>query len=293
MLGYLPLWKAEEKKNLKYLKEAGWAEGGRLIACTQPRRLAVQTVSSRVAEEMDVKLGAEVGYSIRFEDVTTQVWSEICRNALSIIRIYCSGKGYGAMKPNIQEKVILTPQGDRARCSRLSGMLVHVVKACIVVRLSGVTIQVSLADHQCICLSPQFAQYYKVAFFEGVGSRRAKTKWSDFPLGFDEGFGNPKTFLTIDKGTDFSIRNSDGIRVVELGLGIRRTSYHMLAFMISTSILMVFPSKVMGTLGSRLGEVLDDIMGRADPSSTMHHLILTSLACVKTIDGLDFPFGYS
>lgn len=54
-----------------YLKEAGWAEGGRLIACTQPRRLAVQTVASRVAEEMDVKVGAEVGYSIRFEDVTT------------------------------------------------------------------------------------------------------------------------------------------------------------------------------------------------------------------------------
>jgi hypothetical protein len=27
---------------LQYLKEAGWADGGRLIACTQPRRLAVQ-----------------------------------------------------------------------------------------------------------------------------------------------------------------------------------------------------------------------------------------------------------
>ncbi|XP_057829272.2 probable pre-mRNA-splicing factor ATP-dependent RNA helicase DEAH9 isoform X2 [Cryptomeria japonica] len=55
----------------QYLKEAGWAEGGRIIACTQPRRLAVQTVASRVAEEMGVKVGAEVGYSIRFEDVTT------------------------------------------------------------------------------------------------------------------------------------------------------------------------------------------------------------------------------
>lgn len=54
----------------QYLKEAGWAEGGRLIACTQPRRLAVQAVSSRVAEEMGVKLGEEVGYTIRFEDVT-------------------------------------------------------------------------------------------------------------------------------------------------------------------------------------------------------------------------------
>ncbi|XP_073139780.1 probable pre-mRNA-splicing factor ATP-dependent RNA helicase DEAH9 isoform X1 [Henckelia pumila] len=54
----------------QYLKEAGWAEGGRVIACTQPRRLAVQTVASRVAEELSVKLGEEVGYTIRFEDMT-------------------------------------------------------------------------------------------------------------------------------------------------------------------------------------------------------------------------------
>ncbi|KAL5699145.1 RNA helicase [Ranunculus cassubicifolius] len=54
----------------QYLKEAGWAEGGHVIACTQPRRLAVQAVASRVAEEMGVKLGEEVGYIIRFEDIT-------------------------------------------------------------------------------------------------------------------------------------------------------------------------------------------------------------------------------
>lgn len=29
---------------LQYLKEAGWADGGRVIACTQPRRLAVQVM---------------------------------------------------------------------------------------------------------------------------------------------------------------------------------------------------------------------------------------------------------
>lgn len=56
----------------QFLIEAGWAAGGRLIACTQPRRLAVQAVSSRVAQEMGVKLGNQVGYTIRFEDVTNQ-----------------------------------------------------------------------------------------------------------------------------------------------------------------------------------------------------------------------------
>ncbi|RAL67173.1 hypothetical protein DID88_007951 [Monilinia fructigena] len=42
-----------------------------LVACTQPRRVAAMSVAQRVANEMDVKLGDEVGYSIRFEDVTS------------------------------------------------------------------------------------------------------------------------------------------------------------------------------------------------------------------------------
>ncbi|XP_063934638.1 putative pre-mRNA-splicing factor ATP-dependent RNA helicase PRP1 [Zophobas morio] len=45
--------------------------GKGMIACTQPRRVAAMSVAARVAEEMDVKLGEEVGYSIRFEDCTS------------------------------------------------------------------------------------------------------------------------------------------------------------------------------------------------------------------------------
>ena len=37
------------------------------IACTQPRRVAAMSVAQRVANEMDVLLGYEVGFSIRFE----------------------------------------------------------------------------------------------------------------------------------------------------------------------------------------------------------------------------------
>ncbi|KAJ7710009.1 P-loop containing nucleoside triphosphate hydrolase protein [Mycena rosella] len=43
---------------------------GKLVACTQPRRVAAMSVAKRVADEMDVQLGRQVGYSIRFEDMT-------------------------------------------------------------------------------------------------------------------------------------------------------------------------------------------------------------------------------
>jgi HrpA-like RNA helicase len=42
------------------------------IGCTQPRRVAAMSVAARVSQEMGVKLGQEVGYSIRFEDCTSE-----------------------------------------------------------------------------------------------------------------------------------------------------------------------------------------------------------------------------
>ena len=53
------------------IEPAGKPEGRKAICCTQPRRVAAMSVSARVAEEMSVKLGQEVGYSIRFEDCTS------------------------------------------------------------------------------------------------------------------------------------------------------------------------------------------------------------------------------
>ncbi|KAI4285320.1 MAG: hypothetical protein L6R38_000744 [Xanthoria sp. 2 TBL-2021] len=56
----------------QYLREAGWCQDGKLVAITQPRRVAATTVANRVAEEVGCKLGDDVGYSIRFEDLTTE-----------------------------------------------------------------------------------------------------------------------------------------------------------------------------------------------------------------------------
>ena len=49
---------------------AGLGRAG-AIAHTQPRRLAARTVASRIAEELNVDLGREVGYAVRFTDRTS------------------------------------------------------------------------------------------------------------------------------------------------------------------------------------------------------------------------------
>lgn len=54
----------------QFLHEIGYTKLG-MIGITQPRRVAAMSVSARVAQEMNVKLGHEVGYSIRFEDCTS------------------------------------------------------------------------------------------------------------------------------------------------------------------------------------------------------------------------------
>src|SRR5690349_11441331 len=53
----------------KMCLEAGLAERGR-IGCTQPRRVAAMSVSRRVAEELQVPWGREVGCKMRFNDDT-------------------------------------------------------------------------------------------------------------------------------------------------------------------------------------------------------------------------------
>ena len=54
----------------QYLYEDGYGKNG-IIGCTQPRRVAAMSVAKRVAEEAGTPLGELVGYSIRFEDVTS------------------------------------------------------------------------------------------------------------------------------------------------------------------------------------------------------------------------------
>src|SRR5499427_10986488 len=42
------------------------------VVILQPRRLAARLLASRVAQELGVPLGREVGYQIRFENVTSR-----------------------------------------------------------------------------------------------------------------------------------------------------------------------------------------------------------------------------
>ena len=53
----------------KFLIDAGYGQNG-LIGCTQPRRVAALSVAQRIAEELGMTYGNEVGAKIRFTDQT-------------------------------------------------------------------------------------------------------------------------------------------------------------------------------------------------------------------------------
>jgi len=55
----------------QYMHEEGYTMHG-MVGCTQPRRVAAMSVAKRVADEMGVELGQQVGYAIRFEDLTSE-----------------------------------------------------------------------------------------------------------------------------------------------------------------------------------------------------------------------------
>ena len=44
------------------------ARPGKLIGCTQPRRIAARSVAARIAQELGGELGGVVGYKVRFTD---------------------------------------------------------------------------------------------------------------------------------------------------------------------------------------------------------------------------------
>ena len=54
----------------QFLAEDGYADG-KMIGCTQPRRVAAISVAKRVAEEVGCPIGDAIGFTIRFEDVTS------------------------------------------------------------------------------------------------------------------------------------------------------------------------------------------------------------------------------
>ncbi|XP_038071105.1 putative pre-mRNA-splicing factor ATP-dependent RNA helicase PRP1 isoform X2 [Patiria miniata] len=61
----IPQWCVE------YVRSKFAMSSKKAVACTQPRRVAAMSVAQRVSDEMDLVLGQEVGYSIRFEDCTS------------------------------------------------------------------------------------------------------------------------------------------------------------------------------------------------------------------------------
>jgi len=67
----------------QFLFENGWCDDGFAVVCTQPRRIAAQTLAHRVSQEVGTQLGQTVGYTIRFDDKTSG------QTAIKMLQMVC------------------------------------------------------------------------------------------------------------------------------------------------------------------------------------------------------------
>jgi len=77
-----------------------------MIACIQPYSIAAISAAARVAEEMHVKLGDEVGYSIRFQDCSSD------RTIIMYITVEMLLKGFLAYPNLLSYSVLILDEAD-------------------------------------------------------------------------------------------------------------------------------------------------------------------------------------
>jgi ATP-dependent RNA helicase DDX35 len=56
----------------QFLEESGWADDGKIIGITEPRRVAAITLANRVASEMQCTVGDRVGFCLRFNETLSE-----------------------------------------------------------------------------------------------------------------------------------------------------------------------------------------------------------------------------
>ena len=96
------------------LLDAGIA-GEKMIVVLQPRRVAARTVATRVAWEREGKLGAEVGYQIRFDDHTS-VGTRICFVTEGILLRWLQDDPF----PRAQVRELAALEADESTPSKLA-----------------------------------------------------------------------------------------------------------------------------------------------------------------------------
>lgn len=90
----------------QYILCEDWIHGKR-VACTQPRRLAATSVAQRVAQELDLELGQEVGAKVRFENLTSSKTRLVYMTDGMLLREAMGDMNFTAYVSDPQSKVIL------------------------------------------------------------------------------------------------------------------------------------------------------------------------------------------
>ncbi|KAH7706218.1 ATP-dependent RNA helicase DHX8 isoform 2 [Aphelenchoides avenae] len=246
----------------QYLMEAGYDR----MAVTQPRRIAAVTVAQRVSDEVGCQLGSEVGYTIRFEDISSE------RTA---IRYMTDGILLGELMRDNDLSKYSCVMLDEAHERSINTDILFGVFADLLLRRTDLKLIVASATLD----ATKFANYFSAPVFEIPGRTHPVDVVYDTVFLTAANMANYVPYVVAKVGQVHAVEPSGDILVFLTG----QEDVEYCCYELEQSGL---PLKVLPLYGSLPGELQQEVLKRA-PTGYRKVVVATNIAETSiTLDGI-------